>query len=84
MKMEKISADIVNAKAKIAEWQARLRDLERQKTEHENLEILQVVRGVGTSPEEIRELLDLIRATKEPPKPTITNIIKEEPKIEEE
>lgn len=76
MKIDRINADIVKAKEKIAEWQARLRDLEKQKTEQENLEIIQAVRGVTASPEEIRDILELIRSAKEPPKPT--NNIKEE------
>lgn len=77
MKIDRINADIAKAKEKIVEWQARLRDLEKQKTEKENLEIIQAVRGITASPEEIRDILDLIRSAKEPPKPTNT-IIKEE------
>lgn len=84
MRIDRIITDIAKAKEKIAEWQARLRDLERQKTEHENLEILQAVRGMATTPEEIRDLLDLLKATKEPQTPTLSTNIKEEPKIEEE
>lgn len=83
MKIEKINADIVKAKEKIAEWQARLRDLEKQKTEQENLEIIQAVRGVTASPEELRSILDLIRSAKEPPRQTNT-IFKEEQKQHEE
>lgn len=84
MRIDRIITDIAKAKEKIAEWQARLRDLERQKIEHENLEILQAVRGMATTPEEIRDLLDLLKTTKEPPTPTLSTNIKEEPKIEEE
>lgn len=83
MKIDRINADIAKAKEKIAEWQARLRDLEKQKTEQENLEIIQAVRGVTASPEEIRDILELIRSAKEPPKPTNT-MIKEEPIQHEE
>ena len=36
-------------------------------TELENTEILQMVRGVAASPEELRELLDRIRTAKELP-----------------
>lgn len=84
MRIEKIKVEIDRAKEKVAEWQARVRDLERQKTEQENLEILQVVRSIGTSPEEIRDLLDLLKSTKEPSNPTISTTIKEEPNIEKE
>lgn len=83
MKIERINAGIVKAKEKIAEWQAHLHDLEKQKTEQENLEIIQAVRGITASPEEIRHILELIRSAKEPPAPTNTTL-KEEPTQYEE
>lgn len=82
MKIDRINTDITKAKVKLAEWQARLRDLERQKTEQENLEIIQAVRGITASPEEIRDILELIRSAKEPSKPTNTTF-KEETQYEE-
>lgn len=88
MRIEKIMVEINKAKERIAEWQARLRDLERQKTEQENMEILQVVRGVAASPDEIRSILAQLRAAKEPSPPSNTNHtmnnIKEETNIEKE
>ncbi len=66
-KIGRLKADLVKAKEKASEWQARVRDIERQITEQENLEILQAVRSIVTSPEELRSLLDAIRAAKEPP-----------------
>jgi len=68
-KIGRLKADLVKAKEKASEWQARVRDIERQITEQENLEILQAVRSVVASPEELRSLLDAIRAAKEPPQP---------------
>ena len=65
--MERLKADLVRAREKASEWQARVRDIERQITEFENTEILQVVRSVAASPEDLRGLLDMLRATKEPP-----------------
>lgn len=65
-KIEKLKAELLRAKEKASEWQARARDLERQITEQENLEILQVVRGVAATPEELRGLLDMIRASYSP------------------
>lgn len=79
MRIDKLKAELVKAKEKAAEWQARVKDIERQITEQENLEILQAVRGVAASPEEIRDILDLIRSAKEPPQ---TTFIKEETEIE--
>ncbi len=67
-KIGRLKAELVKAKEKASEWQARVRDIERQITEQENLEILQIVRGVAASPEELRSLLDAIRAAKEPPR----------------
>ena len=55
--------------------------MEKQITEQENLEILQVVRGVAASPEELRGLLDMIRGAKMPPAGnarTFENMDKEE------
>ena len=66
-KMLRLKADLVRAREKASEWQARVRDIERQITELENTEILQVVRSLATSPEDLRGLLDMLRATKEPP-----------------
>lgn len=74
MKIDRLKTELVKAKEKAAEWQARVRDLEKQITEQENLEILQVVRGVAASPEELRGLLDMIRMAKMPPNGTSGNI----------
>ena len=43
MKIDRLKTDLAKAKEKAAEWQARVRDLEKQITEQENLEILQVM-----------------------------------------
>lgn len=74
MKIDRLKTELVKAKEKAAEWQARVRDLEKQITEQENLEILQVVRGVAASPEELRGLLDMIRMAKMPPNSASGNI----------
>ena len=81
MKIDRLKADLVKAKEKAAEWQARVKDIERQITEQENLAIIQAVRGVTASPEELKDVLGLIQSMKEPPK---TNFIKEEPNQHEE
>jgi len=66
-KIDRLKADLVRAKEKASEWQARARDIERQITECENMAILQTVRSIAVTPEELRDLLDSIRAAKEPP-----------------
>lgn len=67
MKIDRLRGELERAREKAAEWQARARDLEKQVTERENLEILRQVRAVAASPEELRGLLAALRAAKEPP-----------------
>ena len=71
-KIDKLKVDLVRAREKASEWQARVRDIERQITELENLEIIQTVRGIMSAPEDLRELLNMIRAANQPPKPDMT------------
>ena len=73
-KIDTLKADLVRAKEKASEWQARVRDIERQITEQENLEIIQAVRSMLTAPEDLRDVLDMIRTSKESPE---TNLGKE-------
>jgi len=47
----KIDADISKLKAKISDYTARLRELERVKTETENAGIVALVRDVDISPD---------------------------------
>ncbi len=65
-KLENLKADLVRAKEKASEWQVRVRDIERQITEQENLEIVQAVRGIISAPEDLRAVLDMIRAANAP------------------
>ena len=66
-KLEKLKIELARAKKKSSEWQARVRDIEKQITDCENTEILQAVRSIAASPEELRGLLDMLRAVKDPP-----------------
>ncbi len=52
-----IEKDIEKTKAKIAELQKQLRELEAAKTEQENLQIIQLVRGLNMKPEEFAAFL---------------------------
>lgn len=65
-KLEKLKAELIRAREKASEWQARIRDIERQITEQENLEIIQAVRGMISAPEDLRTVLDMIRAANAP------------------
>ena len=51
-KLDRIERDIEKTKNKIAELQKQLRELEAAKTEQENLQIVQLVRGLNMTPEE--------------------------------
>ena len=56
-KLDHIEKDIQKIKSKIAEYQKQLRELEAQKTEQENLQIIQLVRGMNMKPEEFAAFL---------------------------
>ena len=56
-KIERIDQEIVKTREKIAEQQAKLKALEAQKTEAENLEIVQMVRAVRMTPAQLNALL---------------------------
>ena len=51
-KLDRIERDIEKTKTKIAELQKQLRELEASKTEQENLQIVQLVRGLNMTPQE--------------------------------
>ena len=55
--LDRIEKDIQKTKSKIAEYQKQLRELEAQKTEQENLQIIQLVRGMNMKPEEFAAFL---------------------------
>lgn len=56
-KIERVKKEIDKTKEKISEFQARLRELEKQKTEFENLEIVEAVRGMDISLADLAALL---------------------------
>ena len=60
-RITKINGEIDKTRAKIAEFQARLRELERQKTEIENTEIVELVRGVDATPQELAAFIRAFR-----------------------
>lgn len=56
-KIERVKKEIDKTKEKISEFQARLRELEKQKTEFENMEIVEAVRGMDISLADLAVLL---------------------------
>ena len=57
-KSAKIEAEIEKVKAKIAEQQTKLKELEQRKIEAENSEIVDMVRGMSVSLTELPLLLE--------------------------
>ena len=57
MKLERIESEIEKTKEAISKQQARLKELEAQKTEVENLQIVQMVRALRMSPAELSAFL---------------------------
>ena len=51
-KLDRLEKDIEKTKDKIAALQKQLRELEAAKTEQENLQIIQLVRGLNMTPQE--------------------------------
>lgn len=77
MKLERIEAEIAKTKDAISKQQARLRELEAQKTEIENLQIVQMVRAMRMTPAELSAFLDKQTATAATV-PTVTRFSREE------
>ena len=60
-KSQKIQAEIDKVKVKISEQQARLKELEQKHREAENEEIVDIVRGMSVSLEELPLVLQRLR-----------------------
>lgn len=63
-KLQKVLTEISRTKEKIAVQQTRLRELEQQKTELENVEIVGMVRGLSVAPEELAAFIKAFRGSK--------------------
>lgn len=61
MKSEKIAKNIEKLKEKMLELQIQLEDLEKQKTQAENDEIVQAVRSIKVQPGELKYVLKAIQ-----------------------
>ena len=60
-KIERVIKDIDKTKEKITEYQSRLRELEKQKTEFENIEIVEAVRGMDIPLNDLPAILKALR-----------------------
>ena len=56
-KIDRIDKEIEKTREKITEYQNRLKGLEAQKTEAENLQIVQLVRSMRLTPQELTAML---------------------------
>ena len=56
-KIDRIDREILKTREKISEYQNKLRSLEAQKAEAENLQIVQLVRAMHLTPAELSALL---------------------------
>ena len=61
-KIERITNEIEKLRSKMSGYQNRLRELERQKTELENADIIAAVRGVDVAPDELAAFIRMLRA----------------------
>ena len=56
-KIDKIEKELEKAREKAAEWQAKIRELEKQKQEEGNSQIVQAVRSLKLTPAELMAFL---------------------------
>ena len=68
-RLERIEQEIQKTKTKIAEFQKQLKELEAQKTEQENLQIIQQVRALNVTPEQLAALIRASKGASLPPLP---------------
>ena len=74
-KLEKIDKELEKSREKAAEWQAKIKDLEKQRQEEENSKIIQAVRSLKLTPSELAAFFS---------NPTITTSGQVGPKPEKE
>ena len=76
-KLDRIGADLAKARRKRAEWDAKVKDLERRYREEENSEIHDMVHAANLTPDQLSELLRMFSADIAL-KPEIINTMNEE------
>ena len=57
----KIQAEIDKARARLAEQQAQVRELEKKRTEIENMEIVEIVRGLSIPLDDLSAILQNLK-----------------------
>ena len=82
-KLEKLGAELAKARRKKAEWDAKVKDLERRYREEENSEIHEMVHAANLTPDQLSELLRMFAADMAPKPETINAMNEEEMQNEE-
>lgn len=59
-KLERLGAELAKARKKKAEWDSRVKDLERRYREEENSEIHEMVHAANLTPDQLSELLKIV------------------------
>jgi len=57
----KVEAELVKAKAKLTEQQDKIKELEQKRTEYENTEIVEIVRGMNVPLDQLAAMLTKIK-----------------------
>ena len=83
VKLVKIGADLEKARRKRAEWDAKVKDLERRYREEENSEIHELVHAANLTPDQLSELLRMFAADMVP-KPETINSMNEQEEMQDE
>lgn len=83
-KIQKIVTEIEKIKGKITTQQARLRELEQQKTELENTEIVGMVRSLEVTPEELATIIQAIRTGNTGSLPVIAETLERQEEMDDE
>ena len=82
-KLDRIGADLEKARHKRAEWDAKVKDLERRYREEENSEIHELVHAANLTPDQLSELLRMFAADMVP-KPETINSMNEQEEMQDE
>lgn len=56
-KLEKIDNELAKARAKLSEWQAKVKELEQKRQEEENAQIVGMVRAMNLTPAQLAVFL---------------------------
>ena len=82
-KLERLRTELDKARRKKAEWDGKVKDLERRFREEENSEIHDMVHAANLTPDQLAELLSMFAADAAPKPEVINTITEEEPAHED-